>query len=368
MVWNWQNENWPSFEYDASEIENLEAQFLHGAGVLSGTLKHIDDDERTSLTIELISTEAIKTSEIEGEILNRDSVQSSIRRNFGLDSDDNKILPAERGIAEMMTDLFRTYNETLTEKKLFQWHKMLTSGRRDLTDIGRYRTHEEAMQVVSGVIHKPTVHFEAPHSATMNFEMKRFIDWFNDSAPNGKNAMPALIRAGIAHLWFVCIHPFEDGNGRIGRAICEKALSQNLGQPTLLSLSQTIQAKRKNYYQSLEDNNKNLEINSWLKYFAETVLNAQSRTQTLIDFLIAKTKLYDRLRGQLNSRQEKVITRMFREGPDGFEGGLSAENYISITGTSRATATRDLTDLVQKQALTQTGKLRHTRYWLNIGN
>ncbi len=366
MHWNWQHENWPVFEYDASTLSEMEARFLHGAGELSGALKHMEEDERKNLTVELISTEAIKTSEIEGEILNRDSVQSSIRRNFGLETEDKHIPPAERGIAEMMTDLYRTYDSPLSNAKLFEWHKMLTSGRRDLSDIGRYRTHTDAMQVVSGSLHKPNIHFEAPPSAIMDLEMGRFIAWFNDSSPRGSKPMPALLRAGISHLWFVCIHPFEDGNGRIGRAICEKALSQNLGQPTLLSLSQTIQDARKVYYQSLEDNNKHLEITSWLLYFAQTALDAQKQSQALIDFLIAKVRFYDRLRGVLNPRQEKVIARIFKEGPEGFEGGLSAENYISITGTSRATATRDLADLVDKHALRQTGKLRHTRYWMNI--
>lgn len=368
MTWNWQQKNWPIFAYDARVLSDLEDQFLHGSGVLMGALKHMNDEDRQNLTIELISTEALKTSEIEGEILNRTSVQASIRRNFGLETDGRRIPPAERGIAEMMSDLYQSYDTSLSHEKLFEWHKMLTSGRRDLTDIGRYRTHEDAMQVVSGAAHDPKVHFEAPPSHTMHKEMEPFIGWFNQSGVHRKeqSALPALTRAGLAHLWFVCIHPFEDGNGRIGRAISEKALSQNLGQPTLLSLSQTIQSGRKSYYQALEDNNKDLEITEWLFYFANTVLEAQKRSQNLIDFLIAKVQFYDRLRGRLNERQDKVIARMFKEGLNGFKGGLSAENYISITGTSPATTTRDLVDLVEKGALRKTGKLRHTRYWLNI--
>lgn len=370
MTWNWQHKNWPELTYDPQALSDLEDQFLHGSGVLLGTLKHMNDEDRQNLTIELISTEALKTSEIEGEILNRDSVQASIRRNFGLETDGQRIPPAERGITEMMTDLYQSYDAPLSHAKLFEWHKMLTSGRNDLTDIGRYRTHADAMQVVSGTAHDPKVHFEAPPSNTMHQEMEPFIEWFNQSGIHGEEqgVLPALTRAGLAHLWFVCIHPFEDGNGRIGRAISEKALSQNLGQPTLLSLSQTIQSGRKAYYQSLEDNNKDLEITEWLFYFANTVLEAQNRSQNLIDFLIAKVQFYDRLRGKLNKRQDKVIARMFKEGLDGFKGGLSAENYITISGTSPATTTRDLVDLVEKGALRKTGKLRHTRYWLNIDN
>jgi len=243
---------------------------------------------------------------------------------------------------------------------------MLTSGRRDLEDNGRYRTHDEVMQVVSGRAHDPTIHFEAPPSKQMKAEMTRFIDWFNATAPNGAEPLSPLARAGVAHLYFVSIHPFEDGNGRLGRALSEKALSQGLGQPTLLALSQTIQAGRKVYYRMLEQGNKDLDITAWLLYFAETVLEAQNTALLLIDFLIAKTHLFDRLRGQLNDRQNKVLVRMFREGPDGFRGGMNAEKYISITGTSRATATRDLADLVNKKALTRTGERKHTRYWLKI--
>ena len=194
--------------------------------------------------------------------------------------------------------------------------------------------------------------------------MKRFVAWFNDTAPGGKNPLPALTRAALAHLYFVCIHPFEDGNGRIGRALAEKSLAQNLGQPSLIALAYTIERKRKDYYAALERNNKDLEITDWLTYFANTILEAQSNTIKRVDFYVAKARFYEQLRDQLNERQDKVIARMFREGIDGFKGGLSAENYIAISKTSRATATRDLQDLVEKGALTRTGELRHTRYFL----
>jgi len=243
---------------------------------------------------------------------------------------------------------------------------MLTSGRRDLTDIGRYRTHEDPMQVVSGRIDKPEVHFEAPPSSDMQKEMDAFLAWWRETAPGGRNALPALTRTGIAHLYFVCVHPFEDGNGRIGRALAEKSLAQSQGEPTLIALSQTIDRNRKAYYNALERNNKANEITDWLVYFSNTVLEAQEYSLDMIDFLIEKTRLYDRVKGQLNERQQKVLERMFREGLEGFKGGLSAENYISITGTSRATATRDLQDLVEKGALLKTGALKSTRYHLNI--
>jgi len=366
MTWNWEQPDWPRFDWDARALSDQETRFLHEAGVVVGALKHVADEQRSSLVIELISTEAVKTSEIEGEILDRDSVQSSLRRNFGLSADDRRVPPAERGIADMMADLYRTFAEPLTHEKLFAWHAMVMNGRTDLKDIGRYRTDEEPMQVVSGAIYKPTVHFEAPPSSRMTAEMDRFIAWFNACGPGEKEALPPLTRAGLAHLYFVSIHPFEDGNGRIGRAISEMALSQGLGEPALMALSQTIHASRKRYYAMLEQSNRELEVTAWLEYFAGTVLDAQDYALRLVDFLIAKTRLYDRLHGCLNERQEKVLARMFREGLEGFKGGLSAENYIAITGTSPATATRDLADLVSKGALTRTGERRHTRYWLNV--
>lgn len=366
MKWNWQQQEWPEFRFDSTALNKFENQFLRQSGMVHGALKYIGEDEKTQLTVEIMSTEAINTSEIEGEILNRDSVQSSIRRNFGLDTDQRRIPPAEQGIAEMMFNLYQAYDEKLTHSKLFAWHKLLASGRRDLADIGRYRTHEDAMQVVSGAAHDPNIHFGAPPSKKMQAEMERFINWFNGSAPGEKKPLCALTRAGIAHLYFVCIHPFEDGNGRIGRAISEMALSQCLGQPTLLALSHTIQDSKKAYYRNLELNNKDLEITDWLLYFAETILDAQRYSQQLIDFLIAKMRLYDRLRNRLNKRQNKVIARMFKEGLGGFKGGLSAKNYISITGTSRATATRDLFDLVEMGAFFRTGERKHTRYFLNV--
>lgn len=364
--WNWQQDDWPRFRLDKSALEEMEAKFLLHGGLLLGALLHMRDDDKSALTVDLISNEALKTSEIEGEYLNRESVQSSIRRNFGLDTDARRIPPAEQGIGDMMMDLHRRFAEPLTHETMFRWHGMLTAGRRDLKNIGAYRTHDEPMQIISGPIGNPKIHFEAPPSAAMEKEMEGFVNWFNDTAPHGNTALPALMRAGIAHLYFVTIHPFEDGNGRIARALSEKALSQALGQPTLIALSQTIQKNKKSYYEALHCTSRDNELTAWLVYFADIVLQAQDITQSMIDFLIQKTKLYDRVKNQLNERQEKALARIFCEGVEGFKGGLSAENYISITGAARATATRDLQDLVDKGVLIRTGALKSTRYHLNI--
>jgi Fic family protein len=362
MKWNWQQTDWPAFTFDNDKISAYEARLLNEAGILFGSYKHLNENEKETFKIEIICNEALKTSAIEGEYLNRDSLQSSIKKQFGLLPKDIHVPKAESSISEMMVDLYKTFNDPLTHKKLHQWHNMLMGGRLQIKDIGRYRTHKDPMQVVSGYMGREKVHFEAPPSDSVHSEMKLFIHWFN----NSRKEFSPLVRAGIAHLYFVSIHPFEDGNGRIARAIAEKSLAQSLGHPTLIALSYMIEKHKKDYYLALDLANKKNEITTWLIYFAEVVLRAQQYTQRWIEFLIEKTKLYDRVRSTLNDRQMKVLNRMFQEGIEGFKGGLTAEKYINITKTSRASATRDLQDLVDKQALIKKGVLKHTRYYLKL--
>jgi Fic family protein len=361
MRWNWQQADWPNFSYESGKFAKLETVFLKGAGVVLGTCEHLASEEAQRLKIELISTEAIKTSAIEGEVLDRDGVQSSLKRHFGLQSDHKQIPERESGIAELMVDLYTSAEKSLTHELLFSWHRMVMAGSRDVRDIGRYRTHDEAMQVVSGPIEHRRIHFEAPPSERVGSEMDGFIKWFNETRD-----LPALVRGGLAHLYFVSVHPFEDGNGRIARALSEKALAQAIGEPTLTALSYQIESERKEYYKQLELANKDLEVTKWLEYFCGEVLAAQEWTLGQVRFLVEKAKLHDRLRGRLNQRQEKVLERMFREGPEGFKGGLSAEKYTSIAKCSRATTTRDLADLVSMGALEKSGQLKGTRYSLAV--
>lgn len=366
-TWNWLQKQWPHFSYDKEALNELEYKFSQNTGTVFGVLKHVNDASKDDLLVEILSDEAIKTSEIEGEVLNRASVQSSIKKNLGLTVDLRKIPPAEYGISEMMVDLYLNYNKPLTHNQLFQWHEMITNGRRDLTDIGCYRTHEDPMQVVSGRLDKPNVHFEAPPSKQIPKEMEQFITWFNAiHGENEKLNISPLAKAGMAHLYFVSIHPFEDGNGRIGRAIAEKSIALSTKQPSLISLSHMIEANKKNYYSSLENSNTTLEITKWLIYFGQTILDAQKDTLKRIDFLIEKTKFFDRFSSQINERQLKVVQRLFEAGYTGFKGGLSADNYKKIAKTSASTATRDLQDLIEKQILVKTGTLKSTRYSLNI--
>ena len=366
MTWNWQRPEWPDFSWDLDRLKKAEEAFLFGSGVLQGTLKHLDEADRELLTIEAISSEALATSEIEGEILDRASVRSSIRRQLGLATDERRATPAEQGIAEIMVDLYRSFGQPLSHETLFRWHGSLLGGRRGLSDLGRYRTSSEAVQVVSGPIHLPRVHFEAPPSAAVPQQMERFIAWFNRTAPDGADSVAGLTRAAIAHLYSESIHPFEDGNGRIGRAICEKALSQCVGQPTLTALAATMLLRRKAYYAALQAASADNDVTSWIAWFAGITIEAQRRTLARIEFVVDKTKLLDRLRDRLNNRQEKALSRMLREGPEGFAGGLSAGNYMTITGAPTATATRDLVDMVAEGALRRTGERRYSRYHLTI--
>jgi Fic family protein len=366
MAWNWQQADWPRFVYDKTALEPLEGEFLLRAGEFLGVFRHVGADESNQIRIDLISEEALKTSAIEGEYLDRESVQSSLRQQLGLGGEMRRIAPAERGIAEMMADVYLQFADPLSHRTLFVWHKMVMSGQRRVETIGSYRKHAEPMQIVSNRLDRSKVHFEAPPSARVKIEMDAFITWFNTTSPKAKTPLPALTRAGLAHLYFESIHPFEDGNGRIGRALCEKTLAQSLGQPSLIALAYVIERRRKVYYDSLEASNKNNTITDWLLWFASTVLEAQRVTLARVEFSLAKAKFYERWRGQFNERQEKAVARMFREGAGGFKGGLSAENYVAITKASRATATRDLADLVAKGALTRTGERRHTRYELSI--
>ncbi|MEX2456474.1 MAG: DUF4172 domain-containing protein [Balneolaceae bacterium] len=365
-MWNWQYKKWPEFSYPPEEFSDYENLFLQKSGIILGSLKHISEEDQDTLKVNLMCDEAFKTSEIEGEILDRDSLQSSIRKQFGLQIDHRKIPPAEHGVAEMMVDLYRNFQTELNHEPLYNWHQMLMNGRRDLQAIGGYRTHSEPMQVVAGSIDQPKVYFEGPPSDDVPDEMDRFIDWFNRTGPEEREELSGLLRAGIAHLYFESIHPFEDGNGRIGRGLSEKALSQSLGRPTLIAISSTIEAGKKEYYEALHRASTGLEISGWLHYFCQMVLDAQEHTQSMIDFLIEKGKFYRAYADQLNDRQAKVVERMFKEGVSGFKGGLSADNYRSITGTTRATATRDLQNLVEMGAFIRIGERRYTRYFLNI--
>ena len=365
MTWIWQQPDWPCFTWDASRLMPLEARFLHESGQRIGVWRHLPAGDRTALRVEWLRDEALDTSAIEGEILDRASVQSSIRRQFGLAAEARRVSRAALGVSEMMVALYRDFDRPLDHETLWSWQRMLLGGRRDLHVVGGYRRHADPMQIVSGPDYRRKVHYEAPPSGRMAAEMDSFVAWYNDTRA-APGAQSPLTRAGIAHLHFVCIHPFEDGNGRIARALAEKALAQTLGEPSLIALSRLIAGRRKAYYDALEAAGRSLDVTDWLVWFAVAVLDAQRWSTRRLIRSLEQTRLFDRLRDQLNPRQEKALLRLFLAEPDGFKGGLSAANYATIAGTTPSTATRDLADLVAKGALRRTGERRYTRYWLDL--
>jgi Fic family protein len=365
MQWIWQNTDFPNFEYDTSLFVEFEKEFHRNTGIIIGNLRHLVTENVENLRIEILTQEAVSTSNIEGEILKRESVQSSIRKHLGLKTDNRRVQPNEAGIAEMMVDVYLNFDKALSHKTLFSWHEMLMNGRRDIETIGNYRTHTEPMQIVSGNLSSPKVYYEAPPSEQVSELMENFIFWYEVEISK-KNIDSTLILAGIVHLLFEIIHPFEDGNGRIGRALVEKVISQKMNSPALNSFAKIIDSRKKEYYDALQSSNYGLNIDKWLLFFSKTILDAQQYTIKLINFLVAKSKFFIKFNGQLNERQTKVLLRVFEEGIEGFKGGLSAANYQAISGTSSATATRDLQELVQIQALIKTGELKHTRYFLNV--
>jgi Fic family protein len=212
MTWNWQQPDWPNFTWNATRLRKAEEHFLMATGVFAGAVKHLSAPDREQLTVEAISAEAVTTSEIEGEILDRASVQSSIRRQFGLATGKRRVPAKEQGISETMVDLYRSFAEPLSDDMLFSWHRLLFKGCGGLKDVGRYRTGHKAMEVVSGALHAPRVHFEAPPSSRVGKEMARFVTWFNRTAPAGSEPLPALTRAGIAHLYFELRKPSRNAS------------------------------------------------------------------------------------------------------------------------------------------------------------
>lgn len=333
MIYNWQQPGWPSFSYDVSEVEDMLFEFAELTGHVSGMLKTLPEAVQLEAVLDMMVAEAIKTSEIEGEYLRRQDVVSSIRNNLGLNQTPEATQDKmAQGAGELMADARKTYADALTAEKLFQWHTMLLKEQKQIC-VGAWRSHEEPMQVVSGALGKEKVHFEAPPSSRIPDEMSRFIQWFNQTAPGGDDEIrKAPVRSAVAHLYFETLHPFEDGNGRIGRAIAEKALSQTLGRPVLLSLSRTIEADKKAYYNALEQAQKSNEITSWVAYFVSVILTSQKEAIALVEFILKKSKFFDRFKNMLNERQLKAIRKMLDAGPEGFEGGMNARKYIGKIG------------------------------------
>ena len=369
MSYNWQLKDWPNFTYElTATIEKNLFAFAERTGRVSGLIEGLAEAARMETVIEMMVSEAVKTSEIEGEYISRRDVKSSIRNNLGLSAPKEQVNDKRaEGAAALMVAVRDHYSEALSEKMLFEWHETLMVGDKRIKK-GAWRTHEDPMQIISGPFGKEKVHYEAPPSARVPDEMKAFIRWYNDTAPNGdKEIDKSPVRSALAHVYFESIHPFEDGNGRIGRAISEKALSQGVGRPILLSLSASIEANRNAYYDALNAAQYTLDATAWVEYFVQTCLDAQIQAEEKINFTLKKTKLFDRFEKTMNERQLKVVRRMLEDGPDSFEGGMSAKKYMAITKVSKATATRDLQDLTEMGVLIPEGGGRSVRYKVNMG-
>lgn len=363
MQYNWELKTWPNFTFSTKDIEHDLYHFAQQTGEVNALLKSLPDDIRQETLLEMILSEAIKTSEIEGEFLSRRDVMSSIKNNLGLNKTPDVVKDKRAsGIADLMIDVRNTFLDELTKDTLWHWHKLLFTGNKYI-NIGAWRKGDDPMQVVSGGVGNEEVHFEAPPSHRVISEMEAFITWFNATKPQGtKEIKDPVIRAGVAHLYFETIHPFEDGNGRIGRAIAEKTISQTLGRPVMLSLSKAIESNRSAYYQALKNAQRSNEISKWLKYFVTIALQAQLEAKQTIDFTLRKIKVFDLFREKFNDRQKKVLQKMYSFGIDGFEGGMTAKKYISITKTSKATATRDLKELENLGVLMAFGSGRSVHY------
>jgi Fic family protein len=365
MSYNWQHSDWPDFRFDLVGMEEPLLAFSNHAGRVGGLLEGLPEDLGTEAVLDLMITEAVRTSAIEGENLRRSDVMSSIRNRLGLNSVPQPVdSRLADGAGELMVAVRNSYLDPLSEKTLFSWHEMLLSNSSRLR-VGSWREGGDPMQVVSGRLDRPTVHFEAPPSAQVATEMAHFIQWFNDTASGGPKAIShPPVRSALAHLYFESIHPFEDGNGRIGRALSEKALSQGLGSPVVLSLSAAIDAERNAYYDALKAAQRGNEVSEWVRWFVGIVVKAQKDAEAQVRFVLRKFQYFQRYESELNERQLKVVRRMLDAGPEGFIGGMNARKYVSLTGTSKATATRDLQQLVSLGAIVPIGGGRSTRYEL----
>lgn len=368
-MWIWQQTDWLQFQYDSARLNDAVTDFYRRAERLSGQVEALPQARQAEVLVDLMVAEAIQSSAIEGEVLDRASVRSSLKVFAGVSPDSEKSKDDRaNGMAALMVAVRQHWDQPLSDETLCNWQALVIppSQFRPI-ERGQYRTQE--MQIISGPIGREKVHYEAPPPDQVPGEMNRFLDWYNGSRPNGNGeTLAGPLRAGVAHLWFEAIHPFEDGNGRVGRAIADHALSQAIDFPSLACLSTAIEADRKAYYGALEQAARGgLDLNHWLGFFVGAVNQAQDLARREVDFVLDKTRFYDQHADQLNERQAKAVARVFREGPKGFEGGLTAKKYMAITDCSKATATRDLTDLLEKGALQQLpGGGRSTRYELTI--
>jgi len=342
--------DWPGFRWSHEKIAGQLAAVSRHQGRLIGRMEGLGFQLRAEAVLASLTEEVLKSSEIEGEVLDRDQVRSSIARRLGMDI--GALAPVDRdveGVVEMMLDATQNYSEPLTDERLFGWQAALfpagRSGMHKIT-VGAWRTEKSGpMQVVSGPIGRERIHFEAPGAPRLKSEMRRFLKWFND-----KESIDPVLKAAVAHLWFVTVHPFEDGNGRIARAIADMALARSEGTPRrFYSMSAQIRAERKVYYDILEATQKgDLDITAWLQWFLGCLDRAFAGAEDILGNVLRKSRFWEAHEGEaFNERQRKVLNRLL----DGFEGKLNTSKWAALTKTSTDTALRDIDDLIKRGIL-----------------
>lgn len=354
--WIWQDAEWPEFRWDAACLAHGLSRARLVQGKVLGSLRMLDADLTSEAAATILVEDGLTTSAIEGDRLDLGDVRSSVARRLGLSTAG---LPtpsrAVDGLIEVLLDATQHHDQTLTADRLLGWQAALfPTGYSGLHPIrvGAWRG-DEAMQVVSGRIGREHVHFVAPPRDRLESELMRFLAWF-DAPPS---EIDGLVRAGLAHLWFVTLHPFEDGNGRLARAITDMALSQDEGQSMrVFSLSAQILREREAYYEILERTQRNgLDVTDWLSWFLQQVEAAATKAEETVGLTLEKARFWLRHQGlDLGERQRKVLNRLLDAAPSGFEGDMNTRKYMGMTKVSRATAYRELSDLVEKGCLRPT--------------
>jgi Fic family protein len=372
--WIWQQPDWPQFSWQAQRLATPLRACVQAQGRLLGMLGAAGADASAQTELDALLQNIVTSSAIEGEQLNVGSVRSSLAKRLGLEG-DQRVSPRSEGLAELMLDATQHHQAALTLKRVLHWHTLLFPAQETLLShsirVGGLRGNEP-MQVVSGRIDRPTVHFEAPPRQGLEAQLMAFFDWFN--ASRADISLDPLLRAGLAHFWFVTLHPFDDGNGRLTRAITDLALAQAENQAIrFYAMSASILASRQDYYRILEDSQKDgLDVTPWLEWFLQTLLHTLEQAIKRIDRVLAKARFWHQHREQdLSREQVKVLNRLLDgsllSDKPGFEGGINAAQYQAVAQVSKATATRHLSDLLEKGCVVKLpGGGRSTRYrvWL----
>lgn len=361
----WEHAEWPYFKFDPTLYRDRCVRYAEKVNFLAGAVHGLSDLPKLELLSYQMALEGSASSRIEGVRVKVEDIKHSITNNLRPDLGYRNVGDQiATNLAAIVTDNYRHFNEALSEEKLFEWHRQLIAHRTDLGQIGSYRNSADEMRIVSGPYGREIVHYVAPPSARLRTEMSVYTDWFNRSRIQYNGSATAPLRAGIAHLYFEQIHPFEDGNGRIGRVIAEKVLAQNLGYPLPFSISYIIAENTKAYYRAFQAVNRQLIIDEWLDYFFDVCLEAVDYGLKVYKFTLHKVRYYKTYGDHLTPPQAKAIHRMWVEGPKGFRGGMTTTKYRRITGVSPATATRDLARLTKLGALERRGGGRSTHYVL----